>query len=79
MLSGHAQVRFEDEASALRAIQQQTTESIKTHEFLSKLTKMRKVFFINCCPQVMKNKFWLRAVIKKYKRRSQTYLLLSLY
>ncbi|KAG1455305.1 hypothetical protein G6F46_008203 [Rhizopus delemar] len=35
MLSGHAQVRFEDEASALRAIQQQTTESIKTHEFLS--------------------------------------------
>lgn len=45
MLSGHAQVRFEDEASALRAIQQQTTESIKTHEFLSKLTKMRKVFF----------------------------------
>lgn len=46
MLSGHAQVRFEDEASALRAIQQQTTESIKTHEFLSKLTKMRKVFLL---------------------------------
>lgn len=46
MLSGHAQVRFEDEASALRAIQQQTTESIKTHEFLSKINKNEKSFFL---------------------------------